>query len=64
MHEYEYIVLGHDRRPVLVVAQVHLNDSTAIRSATSFANGRGFEVWRDLDCIYCGPELPRADVMA
>jgi len=52
MHEYEYIILGYDGRPVLMVAQAHLNDATAVNSANSFADGREFEVWRDRDCIY------------
>jgi len=52
MHEYEYIILGQDGRPVLLVAQTHFNDATAVKSANSFADGREFEVWRDLDCVY------------
>jgi hypothetical protein len=52
MREYEYIIFGHDGRPVLTVAQAHLNDVTAVKSANSFADGREFEVWRDLDCIH------------
>jgi hypothetical protein len=62
MHEYEYIILGHDGRAVLSVTQAHLNDAVAIRSANSFARGREFEVWRDLDCIYGTPEIPRCSL--
>jgi len=56
MQEYEYIVLGHDKRPLLVVPQAHLNDSTAIKSAMSFVRGLEFEVWRDVDCIHSASE--------
>jgi hypothetical protein len=64
MHEYEYIVLGRDRRPLLVVAQAHLNDSTAIRSAMSFARGLEFEVWRDIDCIHSALESHDSPVVS
>jgi len=59
LREYEYIILGQDGRPVLLVAQAHLNDATAVKSANSFADGRAFEVWRDLDCVYPATRMAR-----
>jgi hypothetical protein len=53
MLEYEIRVLNEDLySESLIVKQLHLNDLAAIRAGARLANGAGFEVWRDLDCIH------------
>jgi hypothetical protein len=51
MHEYEIRVLTVGRGDT-VIELLHLNDHAAIRAAKKLANGKRFEVWRGLDCVY------------
>jgi hypothetical protein len=52
MHEYEIRVLRDDGSDALVLEVLHLNDNAAVRQAGKIADGRSFEVWRGLNCIY------------
>ena len=52
MGEYEIRILKEDGTVALIVAEIQLADSAAIRSGKKVANGRNFEVWRGSDCIY------------
>ena len=52
MHEYEIRILKPDHRSSLVIEAMHLHDSAAVRAARKLAEGREFEVWRGLDCVY------------
>jgi hypothetical protein len=55
MQDYEIRIFGankdHGRRGHTIIEMMHLNDSTALRSARSLAAGRPFEVWRGLERI-------------
>jgi hypothetical protein len=61
MHDYEIRILSPDGSTALIAAEIHLCDSSAIRSARGLADGLSFEVWRGMDCIY-GAGLPAAEV--
>lgn len=52
MHEYEVRICNADGQTTIIAAEVQLNDHAAVRSARKLAQGRKFEVWRGLDCIY------------
>lgn len=58
MHEFETRILRPDGGPTLITTEVRLNDNAAIRSAQKLANGRKFEVWRGVDCIYGAGAIP------
>jgi hypothetical protein len=49
--EYEVRILIEGRTRALIELN-HINDFAAVRSATKLADGKAFEVWRGLDCIY------------
>jgi hypothetical protein len=51
MHEYEIRILAEDKT-LLVMEEVHLCDSAAIRAGEKLAANRAFEVWRGLGCIF------------
>ncbi len=53
MHEYEIRILSG--RSETIIEVMHLSDNAAIRAARKLADGKPFEVWRDLDCIYSPP---------
>ena len=52
MFQYETRILNAELRPALIIKAFHLNDASAIRTATKFASDRSVEVWRDTDCVY------------
>ena len=52
MHEYELRILNANRTTDLVIEVAHINDNAAIRQGRKIAEGRPFEVWRGLDCVY------------
>jgi hypothetical protein len=67
MDQYEIRVLRDDGRTSVIVAAIHLNDNSAVRSAQKIAGARKFEVWRGADCVYGTEgalviELPAPDV--
>jgi hypothetical protein len=53
MQVYEIRILpgAPGNGPTLIEAS-YVSDYSAIRSAQTIANGRGFEVWRGLECIF------------
>jgi hypothetical protein len=53
MRGYEIRILSEENRHTIIEV-MHLNDNAAVRSARKMAEGKPFEVWRDLDCIYDG----------
>ncbi|HEX2761324.1 MAG TPA: hypothetical protein VHM27_12455 [Rhizomicrobium sp.] len=57
MHTYEIRVLDNGRTRAVLEA-MHLNDNAAVRAGKKLADGKPFEVWRELDCIY-GCAAPR-----
>ncbi|HEY2009952.1 MAG TPA: hypothetical protein VGH23_13245 [Rhizomicrobium sp.] len=52
MLDYEVLILDDKARPRAFVEMRDSDDGNAVRSAAFIANGRPFEVWRDLDCIH------------
>jgi len=52
MPEYEVLILDKKANPAAFIETQQLDDDDAIRSATLIANGRPFEVWRDIVCIH------------
>jgi hypothetical protein len=58
MQEYEIRIVSEGNRHTVIEVR-HLNDNAAVRSAKKLADGRPFEVWRDLDCVYGTASLPR-----
>ena len=52
MLDYEILILGDNARPKAFAEMQDVDDDDAIRSATRIANGRPFEVWRDIVCIH------------
>ena len=58
MHEYE-VRIFQVGSPVIISAEIQLNDNAAIRSARKHAKGRKFEVWRGLTCIFVDNLIPR-----
>ena len=51
MREYEIRIFSQNHAQT-VIEVMQLNDHGAIRAAKKMADGKLFEVWRDLDCIY------------
>jgi hypothetical protein len=62
MDNYEIRILSEGHTQTVIEA-VHLNDHAAIRAAQKFADGKSFEVWRGLDCIYGPPASARPPAM-
>jgi hypothetical protein len=52
MHEYEIRIFRSPGSAAIISAEIQLNDNAAIRSARKLAEGRTFEVWRGMNCIY------------
>jgi hypothetical protein len=52
MVDYEVLILDEKGSPRAYVEMQDGDDDGAIRSALHIANGRPFEVWRDIVCIY------------
>ena len=52
MPEYEVLILDKHANPAAFIETQQLDDADAIRSATVMANGRPFEVWRDITCVH------------
>lgn len=52
MLDYEVLILDERANPRAFVEMQDCNDDGAIRFATCIANGRPFEVWRDIVCIH------------
>jgi hypothetical protein len=52
MRDYEVLILGEMAYPRAFVEMQRTDDDDAVRSATHLANGRPFEVWRDIVCIH------------
>lgn len=52
MHIYEIRILGAQGSVLLSSQEAHLSDHAAIRSGRMMAEGKAFEVWRDLDCVH------------
>jgi hypothetical protein len=50
--DYEVLVLDEKANPRAFVEMRDSGDDDAVRSAMHVANGRPFEVWRDLRCIH------------
>ncbi len=61
MHEYQFRILRYDLTTSLMTEEVHLSNNAAFRAARKLANGRPFEVWRGMDCIF-GPARDRVAV--
>lgn len=64
MQVYEIRILGAAGNTVLTSQDVHLSDQAAIRAGQRMANGKPFEVWRDLDCVHRGQAFGRKTVAA
>ncbi len=58
MHEYEVRICNAGGQTAIIAAEVQLNDHAAVRSARKLAQGRKFEVWRGLDCVYSDNPAP------
>jgi hypothetical protein len=56
MQDYE-IRIQCNGRGYTHIEILYSNDSTAIRAAEILADGRPFEVWRDLECIHGTPHM-------
>lgn len=52
MHEYEIRICNATGQVAIIAAEVQISDHAAVRSARKLAQGRKFEVWRGMDCIY------------
>ena len=52
MPEYEVLILDKDANPTAFIETQQADDDDAIRSAIHIANGRPFEVWRDIVCVH------------
>jgi hypothetical protein len=53
MQVYEIRVLGvGERNGATLFQATYASDFAAIRAAERIANGREFEVWRGIDCLY------------
>jgi hypothetical protein len=52
MLDYEILILDEDANPRTFVEIQDSGDDDAVSSATRIANGRPFEVWRDIICIH------------
>ena len=52
MPEYEVLILDKDANPAAFIETQQADDDDAIRSAVRIANGRPFEVWRDIVCVH------------
>ncbi|HEY2010866.1 MAG TPA: hypothetical protein VGH23_17895 [Rhizomicrobium sp.] len=51
MPEYEVLILDKDANPAAFIETRQADDDDAIRSAVRIANGRPFEVRRDIVCV-------------
>jgi len=51
MPEYEVFILDKDANPTAFIETQQADDDDANRSAIHIANGRPFEVWRDIVCV-------------
>jgi len=49
MKEYEIRIFKPDGTPSLIIAEIHLKDSSAIGSARRLARDKPAEVWRGVD---------------
>ena len=56
MPQYEILILSKDAKRQAYIEAQHDGDEDAVRSAIRIANGRLFEVWRDLTCIHRAQE--------
>lgn len=52
MPEYEVLILDKNANPAAFIETQQRDDDDAIHSAARIANGRPFEVWRDITCIH------------
>ena len=52
MQLYEVRILRPDGGTALIAAETHWDNYSAIRAAARLANGRQFEVWRGMECVY------------
>jgi hypothetical protein len=52
MAEYHIRILKPDGRPTLITAIYQFSKDAAICWAQKLANGRRFEVWREMECVY------------
>lgn len=59
MIDYEIRILSGGRTQAIIEA-THLNDHAAVRAAQKYADGKPFEVWRGLDCVYDASGAPSA----
>jgi hypothetical protein len=59
MPQYEILILSKDARRQAYIEAQHGGAQGAVRSAMRIANGRTFEVWRDLTCLY---RVPRQQI--
>jgi hypothetical protein len=60
MPDYEILILGDKANPKAIVEMQEGDDDNAIRSAARIADGRPFEVWREIACIHRSE--PRPDI--
>ena len=58
MLEYEIVILGEDAHSKAIVEMQEGDDDDAIRSAARIADGRPFEVWREITCIHRSEPRP------
>ena len=52
MLDYELLILDKNARPQSFVELLEGDDDDAISSAARIADGRPFELWRDIVCIH------------
>ncbi|MDN5289756.1 MAG: hypothetical protein JWR38_6035 [Mucilaginibacter sp.] len=65
MWEYEIRILNSQNKCSFIVEACHADDDQAVRAALRLANGRGVEVWRDLECLLRkSPEVPSGAIIA
>jgi hypothetical protein len=52
MQEFEIRVLNENKKPSLIVREIYLSASSAIRAGCKLAQDKPFEVWRGDECVY------------
>ena len=52
MPQYEILILSKDAKRQAYIEAQHGGDHDAVLSAMRIADGRPFEVWRELTCVH------------
>jgi hypothetical protein len=54
MKHYEIRVLNEDGKTSLIYHSLHLDDGAAFQAAREIANGKAFDLWCGMDCVFAG----------